>query len=133
MNNFNGSNGATFLGYFTVGDVDMYRSMIVFNNRYYDLLRFTPGNPPAPASIQGPVGNTPAALGLVCGATSLHHLHLKSALKPMYSKELAAVQIFQCVKPITEYINLLLWHPVSLSLMYLIKMVVLEATMLLRE
>ncbi len=70
VNNFNGSNGATFLGYFTVGDVDMYRSMIVFNNRYYDLLRFTPGNPPAPASIQGPVGNTPAALGLVCGATS---------------------------------------------------------------
>ena len=71
INNYNGQNGSSFLGYFTVGNVDMYRSMIVFNDRYYDLLRFTPGNPPAPSSIQSGVGTTPAALGTVCGSTSI--------------------------------------------------------------
>ena len=53
VNNFNGINGASFLGYFTVGDVAMYRSMVVFEGTYYDLLRFTPGNPPPPTSLTG--------------------------------------------------------------------------------
>ncbi|MBP7821419.1 MAG: hypothetical protein KA010_00755 [Saprospiraceae bacterium] len=60
-----GSN--VFLGYFTVGDIDMYRSMIVFNNTYYDLLRFTPGNPPAPTSLQTSTGSVSAPLGVICG------------------------------------------------------------------
>ncbi|MFZ4059235.1 MAG: fibronectin type III domain-containing protein [Ferruginibacter sp.] len=43
------------LKYFTVGEVDMYRQMAIFNGNFYDLLegKFQPGNPTIPASLNG--------------------------------------------------------------------------------
>lgn len=75
VNNSSGSNMTQItdnklLGYFTVGDVDMYRSMVVFGGTYYDLLRFTPGNPPAPTNLQTATGTTAAPLGTACASSS---------------------------------------------------------------
>ncbi len=49
------NNGLTqinnFLGYFVVGNVGVYRSMVVFNGMYHDIRKFVPGNPSNPANL----------------------------------------------------------------------------------
>lgn len=40
------------LDYFTVGDVDVYRSMVVINGLFLDMARFQPGNPQIPTSLE---------------------------------------------------------------------------------
>lgn len=49
------NNGLTqinsFLGYFAVGNVGVYRSMVVFNGMYHDIRKFTPGNPTNPSNL----------------------------------------------------------------------------------
>ncbi len=39
------------LEYFSVGDADVYRSMVVINGLFMDMTRFQPGNPELPSSL----------------------------------------------------------------------------------
>ena len=44
-------NGPSQLDYFTIGDADVYRTMVVINGLFMDMGKFTPGNPNLPASL----------------------------------------------------------------------------------
>ncbi len=39
------------LEYITIGDADVYRTMVVFNNLFFDMGKFQPGNPTLPNSL----------------------------------------------------------------------------------
>lgn len=44
-------NGPSQLDYFTIGDADVYRTMVVINGLFMDMGKFTPGNPALPSSL----------------------------------------------------------------------------------
>lgn len=48
----------TFLGYFVVDNVGVYRSMVVFNGMYHDIRKFTPGNPSNPGNLNSVPAST---------------------------------------------------------------------------